>query len=344
MTTITVPRMKHLQDVPGYQEFVQDLETTCNLHDLQPEALRWADIQPGLVSLDYPPNIVVNIAPDTPQLAVALHPTQDGNPITVNATYHTPLLLRDVGRWGSSPLQRHQITRWRGRSDAETFFTKKQSYPLAEFLENLVEGISDSTPVVDVAALFPISPQGKYATEFCPVLQFDSSGHRDYAVSVIMEGGFSFYKLLSRGQSVGVLDIDKDQKQFKWKVDAVRDLSDIDQLMLPSSVGHMVLLVQPVEEQRPPGLFRDSDSSRHTFGSDNPMRSMRGASIGAGSISQGSSSGQGKLYGGSLASSKRGHAVIYHITALTVKPDTIEQLRTTGLGQLHKTLDTFVQE
>ena len=352
-TTIQIPTIKSLEQIAGYETFVRDLQTAYNLQGLDPTQLRWVAAKEDQVSVNYPPSVVVNVANGTPQLAVNLHPRKDGREVTGHATYHAPLLVREVGRWGTSNLRGHKVTQWRGRSESETFFQKKASYPFYEFLDKLVEGLQDTTPVVEVVALLPVSPDGSYDTEFAPEIRFaDHLDHRHYKIAVLMEGGFSAFSLLTRGQRREVQDIDKVQNHYNWKADFIADMSDIEQLMLPSSAGHMVLIVQPVEEERP---YIDFNAGSEDYGSGfkgggSPLtlgggEMMKGgASIGGVCISQGSHVGKGSLYQGDLRESSRGNTVIYHIRFLGVKPDVAQALTKEGLDQAGQSLDTFVKE
>ena len=309
---IEIQRVKRLENIVGYSSFVSDLQTVYNLHAMDPSTLKWVEIKEGVMPELYPPILVLDIAQNTPQLAVNLHPQNENGDITGTVTYQAPLLMRDVGRWGLSDLRNHMITQWRGLLEQHTFFKKKDSYTLREFLDGIVEGLNDSVPIVQMVALLPISADRSYKTEFSPEIRFAASAHSHYKVAVIMEGAASAYSALTRGSRREIKDIDQHQNHYNWKADFIADLSDIERLMLPSSAGHMVLIAEPVEEVRP--QLPDFGGGHMDFGDQfrggsYDLKSLslggvtRGASIGGVSISQGTLTGKGSLFDGELRKS-----------------------------------------
>jgi len=347
MTIIEVPRLEKLEFNDGYSPFIGDLQTLYNLHELNPNQLKWVGMNNRDVSFQTP-NIILEVEDNTPQLAVNLYPMRDVTKVTGDVSYHAPILLSAVDRWGSSNLQQHKITRYRSVSDSDTFFKHQDSYPLSKFLEGIVEGVDDTTPVAESIALLPISPDGSYQTEFCPEIRTKEGEHRKYQIYVIMEGGFSAYPALALGSNRDIYDIDKDQNTHRWKADFIADMSDLEQLMLPSSVGHLVLIATPIEEESKPDIEKYLDdqfkydpndnggSNNFNFGSQS-----RGARIGGVSISQGTQTGQGRIYKGELSSSSKGNPIIHHIRFLGVKPDVARGLGVPGLDSLTGAISSY---
>src|SRR3989344_1911704 len=216
--TITLPRIPNLEGVIGYDAFVSDLQTTYSLQSLPPDSLKWVGV--AETSVDTTPKIVVEPEYDTAHLSINLHPVNNGEDVTGTFAYHAPLLMRDVGRWGISDLQGFKVTKWRGRPEHETFFTKKDAYALHDFVEGFQLGLQDTTPVVDVIGLLPISPDGNYQTEFAPEISFSPNAHNQYRVLTVMDGAAGAYSALTRGRRE-IKDIDETQREFNWKADFV---------------------------------------------------------------------------------------------------------------------------
>ncbi len=344
--TISIPLVKSLEAVPGYAQFHHDLETTINLHTLSPDQLKWVAMQPGTMLELYPPKCVIDIGTESPQLAVNLHPTLNGHPVTGNLTYQAPLLLRDVGRWKGNDLRDYKVSKWRGVPNEKMLFTKKPSYPLHEFLDGLVQGLEESTPVVEIVAFLPMSPDGSYVTEFTPEISFGLLGHGHYIVSTVAQDGMNALRLLTQGRSVEVQDVDKDKQLYLWKAEMLADLSDMEALMVPSTAGHMILIAQPIEAPEASFRIRDDDSGINFRGGSFgglPTRSL-GASIGDVSLSQGSRTGQASSYTGDLTASRKGRTTIYHIKYFGVRPEHAQSLTREQLQRAANTLDTFVKQ
>ena len=140
---------------------------------------------------------------------------------------------------------------------------------------------------------------------------------------------------------------------YNWQALFVPDMSDIEQLMVPTSAGHMILIAEPVEEPKPKwdfGAYNSGDTlsmggglkggGGFSFGGG----MTRGATIGGVSILPGSYAGQGSLHEGGLGRARTGTLTIYHIRFLGVKPDVARNLNVEGLTALGKTLDTYAKE
>ncbi len=100
MPVITIPKDEKRIAVPGYEPFIQALQDAYNLHQFNPNNIKWASVNTKLSDMGFPPSVVIETAKDHPQLAVSLHPSFDGKAIDGSNGYHAPLLLRDVQRWG----------------------------------------------------------------------------------------------------------------------------------------------------------------------------------------------------------------------------------------------------
>ncbi len=344
MGVVKVLRFDHLESTAGYSEFIGSLQAACNLHELSPSDLKWVGAEPVQPYRYIPPNFSINVAKDTPQLSVNLHPIKAGKYIGGEPfVYSAPMLLKDVERWGMSDLRKFKVERLRGVSEAKTSFQKKQSYPLDEFLSRIVQ-VDASTPVVEAVAFLPIAPNGEYVTEFAPKVSFGSFDHGHYKVAFLMEGGFSIYSALTQGEGMEVKSVNEHQEMHYWQADFVPDLSDLEKLMVRDSRGHMILIAEPVEVPKP--LFDTSYGLGDLIGGSDSFRSLsfgptRGVSIGDVSVSEGSHAGQGSLHEGELLASKRGNKVIYHIKFLGVKPDAAKALDKAGLDGLAKSLGNY---
>ena len=150
---ITIERLKHKEEVKGYNAFVAALETAYNLTEIGPGDLSWVDVEPREFST---PQVRVHTADDHPDISIVLRPeNEDGDQIMgEHEQYQTPLLLVDVNRWGSSNLELrdYRVDRWRGRAGPETMF--HQSRSLAEIIGmDHADVIKDATPVVQIDPL-----------------------------------------------------------------------------------------------------------------------------------------------------------------------------------------------
>lgn len=339
---ITVERVERKQGTPGYNELVDSLETAYNVQDAGD--LKWVDVKPREFGT---PRVLLHVQKNHPDLSVLLRPENEDGPIMGEVeSYQAPILLVAVDRWGSDlALRDYKIDRWRGKPGPETMFPKSTS--LAEIIANNQSlSVTDSTPVVEVVSLLPMAPNGEYQTQFVPKVSFDVMGHKNYQIAVISENALSAYVALSRGSDRPLKDRDETGKYFNWTADSVRTLSDVEQLMLPSSHGHMILIASPIEALPPPrqdyikdeGGFRDRQDPNVFRIRDGGMKR---ATVGRVSLGRGSQSGQGSLYKGELHASKKGNTIIYHVEFLGVTPEVARALDTDGINQVGSSLSQF---
>ncbi len=235
----------------------------------------------------------------------------------------------------------------------------QQPRSLIEIIEGmgLKEALPDKTAVVEAIALLPIAPNREFATEFNPHIRFDTLDHSFYQVMVVNQDKLSAYARLTQGNRRDIQDIDESQKMYNWKADFVPDLSDIEQLMLPDSRGHMILIATPVEKPKP--LFDLGKSGygggRYDLGDElmkgGPMRGStmsfspgyltQGHSVGDISIGRGSETGQGGLYEGELLHSRNGNPTIFHLRFLGIKPEQARLLRSADLEALANSISNY---
>jgi len=352
MPTITVLKREEKVSTPGYVPFIGALQAAYDLHEIEPEHVKWASIDAKLVDMGFPPSIEIEIAKDHPRLAVALYSMVDGNSVTGSDVYHAPMLLRDVQRWGlvKNDLGKYPINGWSGRSEEEAEFPQQKS--LTEIIEtlDLAKDIPDATAVVEAVALLPIAQNGEFSTEFNPNIRFDSLDHSHYKVTVIAQDRISAYNQLTGGSRRDIKDIGANQQMYNWKADFVPDLSDFQRLLIPDSSGHMVLIVIPYEKPNTDYIIRDYGfRSRDTLGGDF-MRggdklfyggATKGMSVGDISIGRGSEAGRGSLHEGELGKSLTGNPVIYHLRFFGVKPDQTRALNGPMLDSLGSSLSGY---
>ncbi|MBI2143759.1 hypothetical protein HYU17_01240 [Candidatus Woesearchaeota archaeon] len=341
-----------MQSQAGYLDFVSALQAVLDLRDSYPNDVKWVGVKPNSFDSTSPSSFELTISPSHPNLAVALHPKADGKPITGYYTYHAPIILTDVQRWGlvADSLGRYAVDRWSGVPEEREVFQKQRS--LSEIIGTLgiSESVTDATPVVEVAVLLPIAPNMEFATEFVPTIAFSPSQHSHYKVLVISQNMLSAYFALTGGRlTTEIKDINSQQKMFNWSADSVPDLSALEKLLLHSSAGHMVLIATPVEAPR--SILSSYDLPEFGSGGDRYLGGQmkgsptlyggsptRGVSISAARIGRGSEAGQGSLYGGQLATSQKGGSAIYHLRVFCVKPDEAINLTAGQLTGLAKSV------
>ncbi|MBI2522946.1 hypothetical protein HYW19_01005 [Candidatus Woesearchaeota archaeon] len=354
MPAIIVPKRETRVSTPGYVPFIDALQAAYDLHEIEPDGVRWASIDAKLVDMGFPPSVEIEVAKDHPSLAVALYPMVDGKSVTGSDVYHAPMLLRDVQRWGfvREGLGEYSLTGWTGVPEEKEMFQQTRS--LTEIIEKLqlAKDIPETTSVVEAVALLPIAPNGEFLTEFAPNVRFGSFGnHSHYRVAVITQDKLSAYVALTEGSRRDIKDMDENQKMYNWKAEFVPDLSDFQKLLLPDSSGHMVLIATPYEKPRPKFDLGDYGfRSRDTLGGDvmrgGPTLSYyggptKGMSVGDVSIGRGSEAGSGRLHEGPLESSLTGNPVIYHLRFFGVKPDQARALNGQMLGTLGSSLSNY---
>ncbi|MBI4895304.1 MAG: hypothetical protein HY831_02300 [Candidatus Aenigmarchaeota archaeon] len=347
---------KRSEESPSYLEFMDSLQTTYELQYMNPNDLNWVGIEDknrmgGSVYL--PPTSKLTIAGDHPTLSVSLYPMVEGKSVTGVNIYQAAMLMRDVRPWSTvgDNLGGYRINGWSGRPEEESMFDQPKTLRhIIETLEGLKDGIKPDTDVVEAVVFLPVAHNGEFETEFNPYIGYDILGdHNNYRITVVAEDKLSAYCRLTDGMHMQVKEIGQDQTTYNWKARYVPDLSAIEQLFLPSSTGHMILIAVPYEKPRPKiDIFRDFGHGRpyeDSFGVG-PMRGggdflgvqTKSASIGTASIGRGTASGKGSLYQGELSQSKNGNPVIYHLRFLCVKPDQASQLTPEVLDELGKTL------
>ena len=210
MATIIVPKRETKVDSLGYVPFIEALQAAYDLHEVEPENVKWASIDAKLVDMNFPPSIEIEIAKDHPILAIALHPMADGRPVTDPDVYHAPMLLRDVQRWGfvRESLGRYSVVGFRGVPEEKEMFQQTRS--LTEIIESLqlAKDIPETTAVIEAVALLPIAPNGEFLTEFNPNVRFSSLEHSHYRVAVITQDRLSAYVQLTEGFRRDIKDID----------------------------------------------------------------------------------------------------------------------------------------
>jgi|GEM_PF-3085875 len=346
---------------PAYSAFMNSLGVLYGLKGIASANLKWGDVQ-GLdrqtigSSFVTPPRFMANPGFDHPKLAISLIPKADGKNVD-HDTYHAPILLRDVDRWqfAQNTLGNYQINRWSGKEPGEEMFEQSRSFREIAELHTEGWGLKDSTPIVECIALVPIAPNGEFTLEFKPQIRFDTGDHTSYNVSVVKEDSLSFFTSVHQGSGtvIDVSDIDHSQKMFNFTANFVPDLSEIEQLLTPTSRGHFIIIANPTEPPRPKfdlrsefGLGSGFDSYRgggesRTMGGFSPTRG--GASLGDISIGRGSQSGQGSSFTGELTNSRKGTATIFHVKLIGVKPDVAKAFDLSTFGALNGAIGAYQQ-
>ena len=360
--TELLPRIKHLAGDASYQAFMAAMDLAYGLKDVPPGQLKFVGID-GLErtslsdSFVILPRVLLNPGFDHPKLAIALAPkkTEGGN-VTGSDTYHAPVFVRDVDRWqfAKDRLGNYLIDRWSGAEAGQELFQESRS--LTEVLaahDNLQ--ITDSTPVVEAIAILPIAADGSFKTEFAPQIRFDIGDHDHYKVAVVSQNSLSRFVQLIQGRSLyNVQAIEANQSMYNFSADFIPDMDEFSQMLVPSSAGHMILIVSPIEKPKPKfdfkdylghGYGNDYGSGLKGGGGDSFMMGggMRGGSIGGVDIGIGSRTGQGSLYEGDVTSSRKGKTTIFHIRVLGVKPDDIQKLAANA-GQLGPAIDAYASK
>lgn len=267
--------------------------------------------------------------------------------------------MRDVNRWGlqkERDLGTYVLNGYLGVAEEQSMF--KQSRQLREIVEidpALKDAVKDSTPIVEMVALLPIASRGEFETQFVPRISFDfADGHTHYKIITISADRMSAYHALAMGRNLDLefTDGSKDKKRpalSNWKAEFVPDLSELEQMLLPSSKGHMILIATPIEPQRDQADFlkelwgsqggNDTLKGPASYGSG----ATRGASVGDVSIGQGSRVGSGSVYEGELRQSLRGTTTIFHVRYFGVKPDQAAGMDLETLQRIAQTLGTFAR-
>lgn len=349
-----------LENDPAYIAYMNSLGTLYGLKDITPANLKWGDIQ-GLdkqvicSSIITPPKFMANPGFDHPKLAISLIPKSEGKNVSGFENYHAPILLRDVDRWkfAANTLGNYQLNRWSGKEPGKEMFEQSGSFGEVASRVGETWNLKDSTPVVECIALVPIAPNGEFELEFMPQLRFDSGDHTSYNVTMIKEDALSVFSKVHQGSGtvIDLQDIDHEMKKYNFTANFVPDLSEIEQLLTPTSRGHFIIIATPTEPPKPKFdiNFLGSSSFGGGYGGDSPSRSMSfspsrgGASLGEISIGRGSQSGQGSLFTGELTNSRRGTTTIFHVKLIGVKPDIARGLDFAALGALNGAIGAYQQ-
>ena len=136
---------------------------------------------------------------------------------------------------------------------------------------------------------------------------------------------------------------------FNFTANFVPDLSEIEQLLTPTSRGHFIIIANPTEPPKPKYQDFLGASDFGGYGKDSPSRSMSfnptrgGASLGDISIGRGSQSGQGSLFTGELTNSRKGTATIFHVKLIGVKPDVAKAFDLSTFGALNGAIGAYQQ-
>lgn len=349
-----------LETDPAYAAYMDSLGTLYGLKDLSPASLKWGDIQ-GLDrqtiggSFMSPPRFMANPGFDHPKLAISLTPKLGGKNVSGFDNYHAPILLRDVDRWqfAANTLGKYQVNRFSGVEPGKEMFNQSRSFREIAEVQTENWGLKDSTPVVECIALVPIAPNGEFELEFMPQLRFDSGDHTSYNVSMIKEDALSQFTVVHQGTGtvIDIKDIDHESKQYNFTANFVPDLSEIEQLLTPTSRGHFIIIANPTEPPKSKfdlgsdfnfgGYGRGYDSPSRSMSFDSPMKG--GASLGDISIGRGSQTGQASLFTGELTNSRKGTTTIFHVKLIGVKPKIARGLDLSALGLLNGAISAYQQ-
>lgn len=356
MEKVALPR----QNATAPVSFIDALETLLNVQDIEPTDIKWAGIEKDSVALDIPPIMSIEPGIDHPHLAIALFPKgENEHLLPLLPVYYAPLLVNDVQRWGtaSKTLGKYELTGLMGAAEEKSMFSTPQTLKgIIDML--LTDDITDTTAVVEAVALLPLVPE--CATEFAPEIRF-KEGHRYYKVSLVFQDKLNIYAPLTDGKRSLIQNIQQDKSLHLLKPEFVPELDDLEQLMLPSSRGHMIVIAVPYEK---PSSFFDFGKSLDDWKKGNSLgdnfrlgysRSgysetrgfsgscfmSKGVTVGEVSIGQGSKTGKGSVYTGTLEQSSKGHPVIYHIRFLGVKPDQVANLTAEKLNGLGAALSNY---
>lgn len=349
-----------LETDPAYAAYMDSLGILYGLKDLSPSSLKWGDIQ-GLDkqtiggSFMSPPRFMANPGFDHPKLAISLIPKLGSKNVSGFDNYHAPILLRDVDRWqfAANTLGKYQVNRYAGVEPGKEMFSQSRSFK--EIAETQAENwnLKDSTPVVECIVLVPIAPNGEFELEFMPQIRFDSGDHTSYKISMVKEDALSQFSAVHRsGTIIDLKDIDHEQKEYNFTANFVPDLSEIEQLLTPTSRGHFIIIANPTEPPKSKfdlGSFDLGGLGGGYGGYDSPSRSMSfgpmrgGASLGDISIGRGSQTGKGSLFTGELTNSRKGTTTIFHVKLIGVKPEVAKGLDLSTLGALSGALGAYQQ-
>lgn len=120
MTQTVLESDPHLAKKPGYEEFMISLEAAFNLPNIDPKLANWVDVISALYKMGSP-KVVLKVADDTPQLAVALNPMKDGQRVTGTSIYHAPILLQGENNWdlAREGFGSYQLESWLGMPEGK---------------------------------------------------------------------------------------------------------------------------------------------------------------------------------------------------------------------------------
>ena len=148
------------------------------------------------------------------------------------------------------------------------------------------------------------------------------------------------------------MDFDKGNTR-RWQAEFVPSMSDIEKLMLPSSVGHMVIVARPVEDPNKSRIdlygsigedfgkgsrFLGPSRGGFSFGGGDAI--MKGGTIGSASISSGSVHGRAREHTGEVRDSHEGKPIIYHLRTLMFRED--HPMDPEILAEVTQTLDNYI--
>ncbi len=355
--------------LPGCEQFIESLWAAYNLCTMDPSNVKWASFQADRPGEKGVPVIEAAVSDKYPSLSVHLDP-RHGNDIVTADTFHAPIMVSDVLRWGlvEHSLGKYEIKGKSGMPPGKEMLDEPRT--LKDVIENVgnEEGIDfsksvkDDTPVVEAVAVLPAAQGGEFDTNFIPVLNVGIHGGTYISLVFHEDRQNRWRQMNTHEHEIQIMYVDNDREMHSWSTDYVPSMSDMERLILPSSVGHMVIVAAQYEEPRKResrgfrsrgadsfgGGFRGGEfgsSKGFDFGGDLKMYSMaaapapKSAEVGDMKIGKGADHGEGELFKGKLELKPK--AIIYHLRVVGIKPGEAQNFTPEQLDSVAQTLSNY---
>jgi len=316
---------------------------------------------------DSVPVVEASVSDAYPSLSIHLDPRRDGD-VVVSDTFHAPLMVSDVSRWGIARdiLGKYEVNGRSGLPPGQGMLDQPKT--LNDIIENtgmqsdtdFSQSVGSDTPVVEAVAVLPAAPAREFETNFIPALNIGIHGGNYIAFAVHEDRENRWKQMSADRHELKVMYIDDERELHSWSADYVPAMSDVERLILPSSVGHMIIVAAQYEEERKSfdllhfsqdssfgGGFRGGGFGSKGFGLGGGLAfySMaaapvpKRAEVGDMKLGKGASKGEGQLFSGELKMKPK--AIIYHLRVVGVKPGEVEGFTPEKLEEVAQTLSNY---
>lgn len=271
----------------------------------------------------------------SPSVSIELRPVVNGKEIGIKLLKRfgpiiplsAPLLVNlNSGNWGSrQDIREHLINGYYGQPKGiNEFFDKAvtlEQIVLDDPRKDLVgrcpplsKVINERTPVIDLAAFCPITPNSEYVSQCVPKIGSDKH------LFVIINQDKLVYRRPQKGGHLELtnsqeIDSSGKEKNYLWEVTSKSKQDRVFQSIMPSSSGQIIILAIPRELTQMEKIFESAVPIGGDFSEDQPQ----GQNIGQTFLSQGTESGSTGVYKGQVALQEEKPATIYRINIYGVE-------------------------